>query len=433
MRELHVVALSEDGRSVVLATTRKAKKGAFRVALDERLNAAVRGDLARAGETAPRASAVTPKEIQARLRAGESAEAIAKDAGVAVARVERFSGPVFSERSRIINELRNATMVRGRRGPSAVPLGAAVDEQLARAPEESVLWSALRREDGIWHVEVSYVLRGRAKKARWLFDRADGSIRPVDNPSAALGHLEKAPAKPVKTPPVVVAEAAPEPIVEPKPARKRAARKAAAKAPARKAPARKAPAKKSAARPATAKRPAAKKAAPQAADTRSPATKSAAKKTAAAKAAAGAKKTAASKTAVSKAAARTAATKAARKAPRKAAAEVEVIETAEVAVPEVATPAVEAAENATPEVATRAATESAAPSAAGEPPVLRVVQDETPADGPDTTEETEEHRPAAKSRAAGRGRATVPAWSDVLFGATATRPEASSEQSDGSD
>ena len=60
MRELYVVALSEDGRSVVLATSREAAAGGFRVAIDERLTKAVRGDLPRAGEQQSRESALTP-------------------------------------------------------------------------------------------------------------------------------------------------------------------------------------------------------------------------------------------------------------------------------------------------------------------------------------------------------------------------------------
>ncbi|MDX6217475.1 MAG: hypothetical protein QOG99_3059, partial [Frankiales bacterium] len=75
MRELHVVAVSEDGRHVMLATRRGSSNGAFKVALDATLAAALRGDLPRPGdEDVPD---ISPKEIQARLRAGESAEKIA--------------------------------------------------------------------------------------------------------------------------------------------------------------------------------------------------------------------------------------------------------------------------------------------------------------------------------------------------------------------
>jgi len=134
VRELHVVAVSEDGRHVLLAGKRGATKGGFRVALDERLGAAVRGDLPRPGEAEPHGSELTPKEIQARLRSGESAESIALAAGVPVARVERFSGPVQGEMARVIDATRSAYLVRGRLGRSAIPLGAAVDSAITQAP-----------------------------------------------------------------------------------------------------------------------------------------------------------------------------------------------------------------------------------------------------------------------------------------------------------
>ncbi|MBC7677751.1 MAG: DUF3071 domain-containing protein, partial [Pseudorhodobacter sp.] len=66
MRELHVVALSEDGRHAVLATTPDAGRGGFRLALDDTLAAALRGELNRPGDTA-RGSDLSVKDIQNRL------------------------------------------------------------------------------------------------------------------------------------------------------------------------------------------------------------------------------------------------------------------------------------------------------------------------------------------------------------------------------
>ncbi len=96
MRELHVVATSEDGRHVVLATRRNASTGQYRVAVDDRLAAALRGE-APAPDVAPSAP-LSPRDIQRRLRAGESVEQIARSAGVPVERVERYAGPVLAER-----------------------------------------------------------------------------------------------------------------------------------------------------------------------------------------------------------------------------------------------------------------------------------------------------------------------------------------------
>ena len=212
MRELFVIALSEDGRSLVLATTPDASRGGFCVAVDDRLVAAVRGQLPARGQDQPRDSPVTPKEIQARLRAGESAQQIAATAGLPVGRIERFSGPVLSERTRMIDSARAAVVVRGRGGPSAVPLGDAVEEHLAATASlrtESVLWSARREDDGRWLVEVTWVARGRGKHGRWWWDPTARAVTAVDPASAALGYLATAPLRPARPQPMVVSEAGP--------------------------------------------------------------------------------------------------------------------------------------------------------------------------------------------------------------------------------
>jgi hypothetical protein len=243
VRELHVVAVSEDGRHVVLAGKRGATTGGYRVALDDRLAAAVRGDLPRPGEDSHAAPDLSPKEIQARLRSGESAESIALSAGVPVTRVERFAGPVEGEMARMIDAARSSYLVRGRLGRSAVPLGKAVDAVLAQAPTlrpDSVEWSTHRLDDGVWLVTVSWFARKRTRTASWRYDPAAKALASVDPQSAALGFLDpEAPATPPK---------------------RRAA--APAKAPARKAPAKKAPAKRAAAKKAPVKKAPAKKAAP---------------------------------------------------------------------------------------------------------------------------------------------------------------------------
>lgn len=244
MRQLHVVALSEDGRSVLLATSKTAKTGGFSLLIDDRLTAALRGDLPRPGEAEVRDSGVTPKEIQSRLRAGESPEQIAASAGVPVARVERFAGPVLSERERIIEEARATYVSRSRRGPSTLPLGDAVDAALAETSglrPESVVWTARRLESGHWLVQVSYIARARTRTSSWVYEPHTRSITASDTASAALGHAGDAPVQ-------SRAKAAP--------AKKKPAAKAA---PVKKAPARKAPVK-----PAAVKKPAtATKAAPR--------------------------------------------------------------------------------------------------------------------------------------------------------------------------
>ena len=195
MRELHVVSVSEDGRHVLLAPRRNAGTGQFRVALDDRLAAALRGDLVRPGQTAAVSVPVTPKQIQARLRAGESSEQIAASAGVPLAHVDRFAGPVLSEREGVIRGAQSAVLDRSKKGRSQLPLGEAVQQHLAGTPgykPESTTWSARREESGVWLVQLTYVARARRRTATWRYDPSKREVSALDGSSASLAHIDPA-------------------------------------------------------------------------------------------------------------------------------------------------------------------------------------------------------------------------------------------------
>ncbi len=82
MRELKVVGLDVDGQHILCEEDDRAD--AFRLRVDDRLRAAVRGDAVRPSrphnEVETR-SVLRPKEIQARIRAGASVEQLAESAG----------------------------------------------------------------------------------------------------------------------------------------------------------------------------------------------------------------------------------------------------------------------------------------------------------------------------------------------------------------
>jgi hypothetical protein len=194
VRRLEVVAVSDDGTYVLLASD-GAGRPTHSVRIDGRLHAALRGKLDDSGR---RESELSPKEIQARLRAGESAEQIAKLAKVPVARVNRYAGPVISERDRIIEQAR-ATALRRPRGPQQrTPLGEVVTARLAATVglrPETVSWTAQRREDGGWVVNLSYAARGGTRTASWLWQPTDRVLTSLNNLATRLG-AEDPPAPP---------------------------------------------------------------------------------------------------------------------------------------------------------------------------------------------------------------------------------------------
>ena len=89
MQELRFVAVSEDGRYAVLAIPGRSAR--FTLPIDERLRAVALGQTSRLAQYEIEVeSPLRPKEIKARIRAGETVEEIADAAGIAVERVRWF-------------------------------------------------------------------------------------------------------------------------------------------------------------------------------------------------------------------------------------------------------------------------------------------------------------------------------------------------------
>jgi len=200
VRQLEVVAVSDDGTHVLLASTQGATKPTHAVRIDGRLNAAVRGTL---NDADRRESALSPKEIQARLRAGEQVEAVAKLANVPISRVMRYAGPVLSERERIVEQARGAVLQRPRGATGGGPLGPMVDKRVAAVAglrEDTVGWTARRRGDGAWVVSLSYSARGGARTATWLWQPNGRVLTSLNALATRLGADEPALARRRRSP-----------------------------------------------------------------------------------------------------------------------------------------------------------------------------------------------------------------------------------------
>lgn len=130
-------------------------------------------------------SALSPREIQSRVRAGDSVEEVARVAGVTVEWVEPFAGPVIAEREYI------AQLARGhqvRRSGETVPhrsLEQVVEDRLAsRGVDVTTLaWDAWRLEGRRWLVQASYESGKAHREANFVYD-ASGRFSLADNDEA---------------------------------------------------------------------------------------------------------------------------------------------------------------------------------------------------------------------------------------------------------
>lgn len=181
-RELTVVGLTEDKTKLVLVGDSGDE---FTVAADAKLRAALRGDNARPGQLEIQMESVLrPRDIQARIRAGESPEVVAAAAQTTVDRIMNYAMPVLAERAHVAERAQRASVRRrAGEGPGGV-LGDAIVERLRsrNVAPESVEWDAWRRDDGRWSLTASY----SGATAAFVYDAAGRYVVAEDDESRWL-------------------------------------------------------------------------------------------------------------------------------------------------------------------------------------------------------------------------------------------------------
>ncbi|WP_394214714.1 septation protein SepH [Brachybacterium vulturis] len=175
MRELELDGIHDDGEHVLLVDS---DGGRYTLRIDRALRAAVRSDrpalnMIQAADAAP----LRPREIQAMLRSGRSAEDIAEASEIPLEHVRRYEGPVLAEREWTAQRARVYPVGRG--GPRLLDV---VSERLAaREATGETAWDAWRRQDGTWTLELTFSAGGRTRQAHWVADLDNRSVTPVDD------------------------------------------------------------------------------------------------------------------------------------------------------------------------------------------------------------------------------------------------------------
>lgn len=179
MQDLKLVGVHDDGEHLVLSTPDGQK---YLLVVDDPLRAAVRLDRARLSQLQiEHENRLRPRDIQARIRAGQTAEEIAEAAGLPVELVRRFEGPVLAEREFVVRQARSVR-VRHAKGGSAT-LGEVVNERLSTraVEEEDQTWDAWRGDDGVWMVSLAFEAGSRRRQARWSYDAQLRHVTPKDD------------------------------------------------------------------------------------------------------------------------------------------------------------------------------------------------------------------------------------------------------------
>ncbi|MGY2875164.1 hypothetical protein ACVW00_002354 [Marmoricola sp. URHA0025 HA25] len=187
MQHLTPVGLSKDGKTLVLVSNSGEE---YAVPVDHRLRAALRGDHARLGQLEMKMeSALRPRDIQARIRGGESAEDVAAAAQTTVDAIMGFAAPVLAERAHIAESAQKSS-IRRRSTETSTAVGT-LDQASRRhlsdvgVRADDVEWDAWRREDGRWTLVAQYAVGGAPRRAEFTYDQP-GRYVVADNQEARL-------------------------------------------------------------------------------------------------------------------------------------------------------------------------------------------------------------------------------------------------------
>lgn len=171
MRTARPLGLSPDGTVLIVVAEGGEHLG---IPADERLRAALRDDRPRLGQLEiDMDSALRPREIQARIRAGESLEQVAQAAGVPAEQIEGFAAPVIAEREHVAGLAQSAPVRRAGDTVAHRSLRSVVTERLlSRGVDvDKASWDAWRIVDRRWAVKLSYDSGSAQREAEFVYDQ----------------------------------------------------------------------------------------------------------------------------------------------------------------------------------------------------------------------------------------------------------------------
>jgi hypothetical protein len=202
MSELRLTGKNPEGTHLTLTNPTGEE---FTVRISDTLRATVNQPRLAAVVASDDVETMSVKEIQRRLRAGETMDAIARDGHISVEKVERFAGPILQERVYILDQAFAVVL----RKESARDQETFFDIVISRlAPmgvdSDSLSWNRWLIDDGTWTIDLSYPNRDGHGSATWNFDLNRRSITATNENARWM--LGQEPAARTQTPGLVHSE-----------------------------------------------------------------------------------------------------------------------------------------------------------------------------------------------------------------------------------
>ncbi|GAA3772241.1 hypothetical protein GCM10022240_25380 [Microbacterium kribbense] len=180
MEQLRVIGSEDD--ALVLATESGQR---FTLAVDGVLRAELKRSH-RQHEPERRGPRPSPRDIQARIRAGLSAAEVAEALDVSLEDVARYESPVLAEREHIVDQaLAVPVLLAGDLDDATPTFGGAVRTKLTEAGASGERWTSWK-EDAGWVLKLEFTAADVDHDARWSFDPRRSTLSPLNADATAL-------------------------------------------------------------------------------------------------------------------------------------------------------------------------------------------------------------------------------------------------------
>lgn len=179
MQDLRVIGV-ENG--ALLVTSDEGTK--FRIAIDEVMQAKLRQAIPDHGS----GRKLAPREIQAHIRSGMSAQEVSSITGVPLEYIQKFEGPVLAEREFVVTSALNVPV---HTAMETDPLGGStfgtvISERLYDLGAVDERWASWKEVGAGWIVKLSFSAEQIERDARWSFDPKKASLAPLNNEAITL-------------------------------------------------------------------------------------------------------------------------------------------------------------------------------------------------------------------------------------------------------
>jgi hypothetical protein len=180
MQDLRVIGV--EGGALLVASDDGTR---YRIAIDEVLQSKLRQAIPDPGA----GRKLAPKEIQAHIRSGMSAQDVASITGVPIEYIQKFEGPVLAEREFVVQSALNvAVHIAIDTDPmnQGTTFGSAIRERLYDLGAINERWASWKEIGGGWVVKLAFTAEQIDHDARWRYDPKKAALAPLNNEAITL-------------------------------------------------------------------------------------------------------------------------------------------------------------------------------------------------------------------------------------------------------